>query len=447
MGTSTAKRVLIITPDRIGERIAGIGIRHVEIAEALSQRGFEVILASTDEESSDPKRGFRFVPIKGTPPKSLLAGQDACIVQGTALRDMPALRLSDIPVAVDLICPFFLENLERYRGRRDIHLRIESDLDLFREALQVGDYFFCGSPRQRHFWLGMLSALGRVNGLTAMEDPSLASLIGVVPFGVSFNVPPKGPGVLKGVHPGIAGKDVVFLWGGGIWEWTDPLTPLKALAEIRGDHPEAKIFFTGFRHPQRPNDISTPARRAWNLSKKLGLMDRQVFFYDGWIPYEERQAYFFESDVGLSTHIHSLENIFAVRTRFWDYLGAGLPLLATRGDWVSDLVESRGLGITVPPGDTDAMAEGMVRLMDAELRAGYGQASRSLGLESGWDAAVDDLVKFLSASAKSADHRAVSPYKRFGTPGFFGTSVSRFFASLLQDGWASTISKLFRILR
>ncbi len=39
---------------------------------------------------------------------------------------------------------------------------------------------------------------------------------------------------IKGVVPGIGPDDKVILWGGGIYNWFDPLTLLRAVDKLRG---------------------------------------------------------------------------------------------------------------------------------------------------------------------------------------------------------------------
>ena len=56
-------------------------------------------------------------------------------------------------------------------------------------AAQRGDFFLCAATKQRDFWLGQMTALGRVNPLTYDERRPLESLIAIVPFGVTDDPP------------------------------------------------------------------------------------------------------------------------------------------------------------------------------------------------------------------------------------------------------------------
>ncbi len=127
----TRRRVLVVTPDRVGPCHAGIALRHLGIARALWRRGFDVTLASTDQASSWSQGEFRYTNVDAVSVRACAKEHDVCIVQGSVMRQLPALQEMDIPIIVDLICPIFLENLERFRGsgaEGDAHVR--SDLDL-----------------------------------------------------------------------------------------------------------------------------------------------------------------------------------------------------------------------------------------------------------------------------------------------------------------------------
>ena len=64
-------------------------------------------------------------------------------------------------------------------------------------------------------------------GVVFDADPGLDSLIDIVPFGISDHPPERtGPGI-RGVIPGIGADDAVILWGGGVYNWFDPLTLLR----------------------------------------------------------------------------------------------------------------------------------------------------------------------------------------------------------------------------
>ncbi len=92
-----------------------------------------------------------------------------------------------------------------------------------------------------------------------------------MPFGIDPTPPQPGGNVIKGVVLGIAQDDTLLLWGGGIWDWLDPLTVIRAMASLRERRPDIKLFFLGLHHPQpsrcaadadvRPGDRAGAAAR------------------------------------------------------------------------------------------------------------------------------------------------------------------------------------------
>ena len=73
--------------------------------------------------------------------------------------------------------------------------------------------------------------------------------------------------------------------------------------------------------------------------KQLGLFDTSIIFGD-WAPYELREAFLIEADIAISAAKDLAETRLAFRSRILDYLWAGLPVVTTSGDVLSDLVEA-----------------------------------------------------------------------------------------------------------
>ena len=194
--------------------------------------------------------------------------------------------------------------------------------------------------------------------------------------------------------PGIGVDDTVLIWGGGIWDWLDPLTVIRAMAEVRAARPDVKLFFLGHQHPN-PADVPVMPMydRAVALAKELGLYGETVFFNDRWVPYEERGSYLLEADLGISAHQEHVETRFAFRTRLLDYIWAGLPMVVTGGDTLAELVAARGLGAVVPVGDVAGFARAILELLSEDdrraRRAGAFEAARE---ELIWPKALAPLL-------------------------------------------------------
>ena len=145
--------------------------------------------------------------------------------------------------------------------------------------------------------------------------------------------------VLRGVVPGIGADDKVVLWGGGIYNWFDPLTLIRAVDKLRRRLPEVRLFFLGMKHPNPEVREMRMADDAVALAEELGLAGTHVFFNEDWVAYDDRQNYLLEADIGVSTHLDHVETEFSFRTRILDYLWAALPIVATSGDSLAALIE------------------------------------------------------------------------------------------------------------
>lgn len=428
--------VLLLSPDIVGPRMAGPGIRYWNFARTLAARGFQVTLATPNDYTAPPEAGFQCVQTAATTLQQMLPQVQAVVIQGLALLHYPFLADSGVPLVVDIYDPFILENLESRKAvplgeRLALH---DSDLGLLVQQLQVGDFFICASEKQRDYWLGMLASLNRVNPLTYANDESLRRLIDVVPFGLPDEEPSQTRRVLKGVYPGIGENDKVLLWAGGIWDWFDPLTLIEAVARVAKRRPEIKLFFMGTRHPAS-NMVTGMTLKAEELARRLGLLDRNVFFND-WVDYEERQNYLLEADIGVSTYVEHLETRFSFRTRMLDYLWTRLPILTTTGDVMADLVERNGLGLTVPPLSVDVLAEQILRLLDdpvlgVEIARNMDAARDNYQ----WSRVIEPLARFCTNPRLAPDAgRRKAPFMTGGNPRLTHY-VLRARKLLRREGW------------
>ncbi|MFV2044527.1 MAG: glycosyltransferase family 4 protein, partial [Anaerolineales bacterium] len=358
--------LLIVSNDIVDLEMAGPGMRYLEMAKALRQ-DLEVTLA-IPRETKMRVEGLRWVLYQEHQPDSLrplVEEADVTLISGYMVARFPFLETTDARLVVDFYDPFALENIHYY-----LHEPRERQASLNRFAVEttnrlakIGDYFLCGSERQRDFWMGVLLANGRVNPQTFEQDASLRSLIDVVGIGVPDRAPKHHRAILRGVHPQISEESRIVLWGGGIWNWLDPLTLVRAWPEVNIQYPEARLVFLGTKHPNPNVPVHEVVARTMSLAEEIGEKDRSILFFE-WIPYEDREALLLEADVGTVLHPIHIETRYAIRTRVMDYFWARLPVLITEGDVTGEWVETYGLGRVVPPHDPQAVAEALCELLE-----------------------------------------------------------------------------------
>ncbi|GAA2020652.1 glycosyltransferase [Nakamurella flavida] len=404
------RRIIIITGEPIAKAMAGPAIRSWNMAEFLS-REHEVRLLTLASASVSP-RDFDVIAVSPRDAHAVdvhVDWTDIIIFQGHAMALYPAIRNTEKVVVVDLYDPMHLEQLEQARelGPSNWTHEVESATEVLNEQILRGDFFLCASERQRHFWLGQLAGLGRVNPLNYASDTSLNRLLAVVPFGLPALQPRRTAPALRGVVPGIGAQDKVVIWGGGIYNWFDPLSLISAVALLAQDHPDVRLFFLGMQHPNPAVPQMQMAVRARELSASLGLTGVHVFFNEEWVPYHDRQNYLMDADVGVSTHFEHIETTFSFRTRILDYLWANLPIVTTRGDGFGDLVSAEGLGVAVAESDPLALAVALESMLyDTQMADAARENVRRVAQDFTWDRTLAPLLEFCRTARTAPDRVA-----------------------------------------
>ncbi|MBU2597838.1 MAG: glycosyltransferase [Actinobacteria bacterium] len=361
---SKRKTILILSNDIVAKKLAGPGIRCINFAEVLSEY-FNVIIAILNEPDFEPDQ-YELIKVDSKNIEQLVERADIIMTQGTQFIRYPLLKETDKPIIMDLYDPFNIATLVEYshlsiREWEKVYKSVHNDL---KKQLYYGDFFTCASERQRDYWLGLLTALYRVNPIVFKNDISLRRLIDVVPYGISSKKPFHSKKVLKGVIGNIKDTDKVIMWGGGIYNWYDPLTLVYAINKISKKRDDIKLYIMGVKHPNPDVKELSLLNETFQLSKSLKLKDKFIFFYEGWVEYRERQNYLLESDIGIITHPDHIETRLCFRNRILDYIWTNLPIISTKGDILSAMVEEKELGLTVDAGDVDGLVNAIEELCD-----------------------------------------------------------------------------------
>ncbi len=386
-------KVLLISLEIIGKSMAAPGIRYYEFAKALSKK-HEVTLVCPNVSDLSP---LDFKMDTHEHLKRHIQEADVIVVQQLTLKMAAWVKKYKKNVIIDAYDPQYLEHLEIFKAY-PLFMRENRNhvaVDNASLSLSYADGILCANKTQKDLWLGHLMAIKKVEPKLYDKDPSLNSFLSIVPFGLSHE--PLKP--MTGVREkfGITKDDLLLLWGGGIWNWFDPLTLLKAIA--KANDKSIKLVFMGIKHPNDKVPEMKMAVDAVQMAKDLNLLDSQVFFNYGWTPYEERQAFLHEADVGVSFHLKHLETRYAFRTRLLDYLWAGLPMIVTEGDCFAELIQEKQAGIVVGYEDVEGLANAL-KEMKNQSRAKMRQASKEIAETFEWPKVVEPLDKMVAKLAQ-----------------------------------------------
>ena len=395
------RKILIVTLEPVAGKMAGPAIRSLEIGRQLAKDFSVTVFSPIQAPNANLLQGsdstLEIATGGGKNRLYLLSEQsDILFIQANVLKAFPALARSGKYLVVDLYDPYLFSLLEQYT---DDPATADSSFRFMHQILEkhmlACDFAVCASERQRDYWLGRYCALGRLSPSLYNLDPSLRKLIDVVPFGVQDSRPVQKHHGIKGVVPGIAEGDQVLLWGGGIWDWFDPLTIIHAVDLLKERLPKLRLYFMGIKSPNPKVPLMAMAKKTQALSQELGLTNKHIFFAEDWVPYDERANFLLDADIAVSAHFDVIETRFAFRTRILDYFWAGLPILTTAGDDLADLIEARGAGEAISFQDKQGWAEAIFTLLsDTQKRKDCQAASRQLAEHFAWSKNIAPLKEF-----------------------------------------------------
>jgi glycosyltransferase involved in cell wall biosynthesis len=385
-------RVMLVCPEPLAHgQPAGVGIRFLEMARVLRDDGHAVTILSPDAGTIDGCAGTYINPQKLL---STSEASDVAIVQGHVANAF-FMQAKTIPTVIDLYDPYVIENFHYY-AERGAEV-FEHDHRTLMASLQRGDYFLCASEAQRLFYAGLLLACGRLNPMLFESDPTLESLIGLAPFGVP---PPRPP---RAVPP--SGTQILF---GGVYDWYDPVAAIEVVGLVRASVPDATVTFT-----THPNPAITPQGKLAEAIAHTRARGYDFVRFEPWVAYDQRGEFFERFTLALLTFPRSLETDLAMRTRIYDYLWCGLPIVTSSAPGTDELLQRYGAG-SVLSDDTPsrAAAEVLSIALEPATHQGMVEGARRFVLDHQWRRTLEPLRAFCRAPRfePSKDAFATAPF-------------------------------------
>ena len=365
--------------------MAGMGIRALELARALRAEFDVRLLVGNDPAEAASAAGD--VPVVPAPPGALAAAAvdaDAAIVSGHAANWWYH-QVPHVPVAADLYDPFFVENLH-YAATlgESTSLHDRSTLAL---ALARADFFLCASAEQRLFYAGALYAAGRIGPRNFPADPTLESLLAVVPFGVPAE-PASGDRQAGRRLLNVASEGPLVFFG-GIYDWYEPDLLLEAWPGVLRRRPDAKLLFF-----ENPNPETTPQRVYARARERALAIDPQgkSILFSPWMPYSARANLYAATDLLVSISSEGLERDLAFRTRLLDAAWGGVCSVSVAGGPLARQLEEAGAARRVAR-TASALADALtLMLSDPAEREKCGAAARRFAVARAWPAVAAPLA-------------------------------------------------------
>jgi glycosyltransferase involved in cell wall biosynthesis len=360
----------------------GCSIHAQEVLGAFLRRGFEVDLFTTSGDGAAPS-GLESLKIHQLPrpPKGDPAAREQAAMAGNDLLQAELETAGILDLVYERYSLWSYAAME-FAQRAGVPGLLEVNAPLIEEQAQyrvlvdraaaerVADRAFRASA-------GLLAVSEQVAGW--LEHFSAArNKIHVVPNGIR---PERFPEVTV---PTMPARNCVFTVGfvGTLKAWHGLSILVSAFAALHQRYPATRLLIVG-DGPERERITAELAER--------GMLDAAEF--TGAVGPEAIPGLLASMDVAVAPY-PPLANFYFSPLKVYEYMAAGLPVVASRIGQLTTLIESEINGLLVTPGDPAELTVALQRLLMApEFRNRLGQNARALVLRDfTWDGVVHRIL-------------------------------------------------------
>ncbi|MCK5786143.1 MAG: glycosyltransferase [Candidatus Sabulitectum sp.] len=388
--------------------------RTIRFRNALTSQGFDVSVCSPLEGKSGVREVREF----------LARGSFDCIV---AISPFPAEAVveadTELPLWIDMngMHPAELQlepGLDKRSGERMLRM-----LSLENMLLSRGDAFSTPSRRQTYAVCGELLLLGR----NISSDNSQLMVFPIPHCAHEFNNFSSEPdGIIRIISTGSFNL------------WFDEVMLFNALEQAM-DHNSAIHFeATGGRVPFSPEKYDSFCEMV------AASRFKNRFTLHGWVSVEELHEIYSRASMATYTDILSPETLLGARTRVLDWVSRGIPVVCTEGAEISEDIRRHDLGVVVPSGNSEALANAFVVLAEDITFSESVKHSQKTWSETIGSASYvfDPLIRWcndpISLSGKVLGTPTVPPMNSF-------QYLKRLFMELSRSkGWSYAFKRFFK---
>jgi glycosyltransferase involved in cell wall biosynthesis len=165
------------------------------------------------------------------------------------------------------------------------------------------------------------------------------------------------------------------------------------VVQLNREGVSCRLLFLG-RH--RPNRQMVDRRREDRFDQLVQSGSPYVEANEDWVPYRDRLSWLRRSKIAIMLHRPTAEAVVSIRTRLFDAIAAGVPVITTEEGFAADLVRREGLGVVVPPLDRQAVAGAIRRLLQDDVF--YGECVSNLARvrpRYAWDVVMRPLIEVI----------------------------------------------------
>ncbi len=313
------KKALLQCPESFGHRVTGIGKRVLQIA-TLLEKNYQVTLAMKQGPKAPHGLRFEVKAFQHPPRKEDLSEFDLVYCNGLTFATLNALKHFSGIRLVDMIIPFFLEHQIMFQEKSEkvFRARQSVDLALLMDSLRLGDLFLTASRMQEDLYAGLYALTGKNLG----ELPMLR-----IPFYLEPRVRMLTP------------EPIHLAWIGGFWSWFNPQPLLAVLPEFMQRNPKILFSFVGCEHPF---DSNLHQKESLENLKALEKRFPQQLAVKPWLDYESYLSFLKTVHQAVILHKDTAEARYCIRTRYFELMEEGIPLLCSPGGCLAPILEKAG---------------------------------------------------------------------------------------------------------
>lgn len=396
--------ILLLYKGNYGATLRGPELRYIQTARELAALGHQVNIGGRSAETKNLATAIKFVPVNQFDYllKAFLAA-DLIILHGGGPWVLLLSLLAGLfgkRVILDAYVPHWIE-LEALAGGQGASTRFKILIKSYFNVLRglfgalTFDGIIAANQRQLDLYRGMMAPFSLTRDFSRIK---------VLPFGceplTDFSHDSGRQLLVELSDEKISEADFVIGWLGGTYGWFDLATVLSRVSDAITQNPAIKLVFFGV------NDQCQ--------AELLALVAPQVqanIVFVPWVDFAERFTYWSGFDVSLVWGAVGAENDYASRTRNFDCLTLGLPIVQNWDDeWGPRLTES-GAGCV---SDAAQLAETLLELSQSPQKVENMRcAMRDLAPHFYWSRFAKQLME-LNAKPKLGLMRRVCGVLAFG---------------------------------
>lgn len=188
---------------------------------------------------------------------------------------------------------------------------------------------------------------------------------------------------------------IVFVGSFQPWHGVDLLVDSFKL--VFSEFPKSQLILVG---------DGTERHKIESQIDQLGLKNNVKLL--GKLPQEQVAAVLTIADVAVAPYPFKHQEIVGTPLKLLEYMAVGKAILATTAP-IHELIQDRVTGLRVPPADSEALSNGMIRLLkDKELRIELGSNAYKQVLENySWEKVVEKLDEIIRTQVSNKNNQSV----------------------------------------